>query len=165
MGRKTDMPNLSFIKNRIAKTMAAPSPCGGGGNGTPLLVTWRSVSGGTYNPSTGAMVGGSETIYSGTLSALVAEAPPKTVLRQFQEIQAGDLIVRTGPNAVVDVFPNQSPVSGCWPLQALANSGVRFFYNNTWYAQASIGEDLANIWNLVFQGVPLMGGLLLRRAT
>lgn len=150
------MGSLGFLKNRLAKNIR--------GRGTALVVFWSSIEGGELNPSTQAMVGGTETYYSGTLTALAVQTIPRESLRQFQEIQTGDLIVDCQPDPEVFIYPGQS-ISGCVPLSAIADSGVQFLYNGNLYVQADVGEQLASIWSLIVEGVPLMDGILLRRQT
>lgn len=149
------LSNLSYIKNRLAKNIA---------KGGSLVVTLSTVTGGTLNASTGAFVGGTETVYSGTMQALAIEEVPRSVLRQYQEIQAGDLIVDCQANPQVCIYPGQ-PQSGMLSLSGLAQAGLQFQFNGRLYVQAQIGEDLADIWALTVEGVQLMGGLLLRRQT
>lgn len=153
------LSNLSFIKSRLAQNVA--------GRGSSLIVTWVNVTGGTLNESTGAYVGGVENHYSGVLTAIAVEEVPRYVLRQYQEIQAGDLIVDCGPDPAVTIYPGQDVYlnSGTAPLADLAKSGVQFEFNGRLYVQKKIGDDLADIWSLTVQGVPLLGGLLLTRQT
>jgi hypothetical protein len=149
--------NLSFIKSRMAQTIAL------GGRGSALVVTWSGVTGGELNPSTGAMVGGEETIYSGVMPVIALEEVPRSVLRQFQEIQAGDLIVDCLPDPMVTVWGPSWGGSGVVPLSSLSGQGVQFQWQGKVYAQQKVGEDLASIWALVVSGVNLAGGMLLRR--
>lgn len=157
--------NLSFIKTRMAQTLSAVNPEGGGGRGTALTLFWTVTEGGELNPSTGALVGGTPTIYSGTMSAIAVQEIPRNVLRQYQEIQAGDLIVDCLPDPDVTVFAEQSPISGTIPLSVLANSGVQFMWNEDLYVQKQVGENLASIWALTIEGVELTSAILLRRQT
>ena len=151
--------NLSLMKNRLAQTVA--------GRGSALIVTWTEISGGELNESTGALVGGVENAYSGVMTAIAVEEVPRMVLRQYQEIQAGDLIVECAPDPVVTVYPGQAAYtnSGTLRLATIAGNGVQFLFNGRLYVQAKIGEDLAGLWNLTVQNVPVLGGMLLRRQT
>lgn len=145
-----------MIKARLAQTVA--------GRGTVLTVYWETALGGALNPSTGALTGSAVTLFSGTLTALAVETVPSYALRQFQEIQTGDLIVDCQPDPQVTLCAGQS-ISGTLPLSSLADSGVEFEFNGRLYAQAKITDKLADIWALTVQGVPVLGGLLLRRQT
>jgi hypothetical protein len=110
-------------------------------------------------------VGGEESVFSGVMTALAVEEVPRAVLRQYQEIKAGDLIVECQPSPEVAVYPGQTLTSGTMPLSALGTSGLQFQFNGRLYVQATIGDDLAGIWNLTVQNVPMVGGLLLRLQT
>ena len=153
------MQNLSLVKNRIARMV--------GQTGSALIVTWTGTTGGVLNPSTGALAGGVETPYSGIMTAIAVQEVPRTVLRQFQEIRAGDLIVDCLPDPAVTILGSGvwGPGSGVVPLSSLAEQGVQFIWNGQLYAQAKIGEGLADIWGLVVGNVNLCGGMLLRRQT
>jgi hypothetical protein len=95
------------------------------------------------------------------------EEQAKSVLRQFQEILAGDLIVDLAPDAVVTLGPGQGQ-SGVVPLRSLALLGPRFELPanpGVLYAPATVGEKLGALWSVSVQGVPVSNTLLLRRST
>ncbi len=142
----------SFVKHRLELALAR--------NGTPVPVYWSELEGGTTDPLTGAVVGGVETPVSGVIRAFGAEEPPRAVLRQYQEIQAGDLILDVADNAYV-TLPDGSTVL----LDDLSGKGVRLEWGGQLYVQKEIGEDLASAWNVIVQGQRIGRTLLLRRAT
>src|ERR1700723_441676 len=80
-----------------------------------LTVQWNLITGGSVDPVTGAQIGGVETPLSGTLTAIACEEAGRTVLRQFQEIKAGDLCVDLQPLPQIALFPGQIQ-SGVMPL-------------------------------------------------
>jgi hypothetical protein len=169
------MSNRSYIKFASAKLMheqgrvpltAAMDAAGQTPPGA-LTVYWNLVLGGAAEPVTGAAINGTEYALSGTLPGIVSEEAGRSVVRQFQEIMAGDLIVDLPPNACVTLFPGQVQ-SGVQPLSGVAPYGPRFGWAGNpgqLYVQAGVGETLGAAWNVAPQGVALSGTLLLRKAT
>jgi hypothetical protein len=147
------MSRLAFVKNRIAGTVA--------GRGSALMVEWREVSG---VPDELGAFDGTTTVYSGVLNALAVEEGARTALRQYQEIQVGDLIVDVPADPQVTLYAGQDQ-SGVVALAALAGKGPRFQWNGQWYSQKELGEELRDLWQLRVQNVNLMATLLLRKAT
>lgn len=155
------MTNLAFIKHRCQLRLAGTVNMAGGSD---IIVQWMQTDGGTPDPVTGAQAGAVQTPVSGVMRALGAEEPARTVLRQFAEIQAGDLILETDPSGLVTILPNQTQ-SGTVALDDLAGKGVRFEWGGRLYAQAEIGEELALAWSVIIANQKLYRTLLLRRAT
>jgi hypothetical protein len=159
--------NLAFIKHRLRlKLQGAVDQTGG----SDVFVYWTEVTGGSADPVTGAVVGGVETPVSGVLRAFGAEEPARTVLRQFSEIKAGDLILDIDPDGLVNLFPQQvladgHQLSGTITLDNIADKGVRFEWGGQVYDQAQVGEELARAWNVIIGNQRLGRTLLLRRAT
>ncbi len=169
------MSDLSRIKFAAAKILAregsapltAAMDAAGEAPRGVLTVLWSVVTGGTPDAVTAALIGGVETPLSGTLAAVGVEEGARSVLRQFQEIETGDLIVDLLPNPTILLFPGQAQ-SGVVALADVANQGARFLWPGNpglRYVQAGVGEKLASAWSVAVQGVPLSGTILLRRAT
>lgn len=169
------MNDRSFIKFSSARLMnemgRAPLTADMDAAGLPppgaLIVYWNLITGGAKEPVSGALIGGVETPLSGTMPGIVCEEAGRSVLRQFQEIMAGDLIVDIPPCALIALFPGQVQ-SGVQPLSGVITQGVRFGWAGNpgqLYVQAGVGEKLGAAWNVAPQGVPLSGTLLLRKAT
>ena len=128
--------------------------------GGTLTVLWTLRTGGVLNPSTGALVGATETLNSGTLLAVAVEEPARTVLRQFAEIAVGDLLVTLmGEPCVVRADGTSLPLSG------VAAYDPWFVWQGREYSQKEISTQLRTLWNDGVQGVKLSSGLLLRRNT
>ena len=164
--------NLSFIKHQVAKTLlqqgvntlTADLDASGQAPAGSLVVYFNVITGGELDAVTGAMLGGVETPVSGTMPAIGEEAQAISRLRQFQEIQAGDLIVDIPDPALVTLFDGQI-LSGVVPLPSLATQGVRFGWGGKLYVQKEVGEDLLAAWNTRVQGLKLSGTMLLRSST
>jgi hypothetical protein len=122
-----------------------------------LGVYWLTSTGGTRNPSTGGMIGATETLNSGTLTAIGVEEPARTVLRQFAEIAVGDLLVTLRGD------PQVLTAGGAVPLSGIANPW--FVWSGREYSQKDMSNDLRTLWSESVQGVRLSSGLLLRRNT
>ena len=133
--------------------------------GTQLVVHWVNRTGGTLDEITGYIVGATETPLSGVVQALGVQETPKYVLRQFQEIQAGDLIVDLSADPIVEIFPGQQVQSGTVALVDLKSQGVRFEWLGRLYSQQDLGKDLAEAWSVVVGGTKMVDTLLLRRET
>jgi len=163
---------LSFIKHEVARTLAqqgrgvltAEMDAAGQAPVGSLVVYWNVITGGALDAVTGAMLGGVETPVSGTLPAIGEEAQAISRLRQFQEIQAGDLLVDIPDPALITLYPGQI-LSGTMPLSGIATQGVRFGWGGKLYVQKEVGEDLLAAWNTTVQGLKLAGTMLLRSST
>ena len=168
----SDLSRMKFGMARLLvregnQPLTAAMDAAGQTPGGVLLVSWNQITGGGVEPVSGAQIGGVETPMSGTLPAIAVEENARTVLRQFQEIQAGDLIVDLPPNPQIVLFLGQAQ-SGVLPLSGVAPCGPRFQWAGNpgvQYVQANVGEKLGAAWNVAVQGVPLSATILLRRAT
>ena len=149
------MTNLPFIKYRLTLRLAGTVDIAGGSD---VLVTWVDTEGGTLDTVTGAVVGGVQTPASGVIRGLGIEEPARSVVRQFAEIQAGDLLLDVDAAGLV-TCPDGSTVA----LDEL--DAPRFQWAGSWYVQKEVGEGLAASWNAVVAGEKLYRTLLLRRAT
>lgn len=149
--------NLSFIRHRLQLHLKGQNT-----RASDVIVHWIETDGGTPDDVTRAMVGGVQTPASGVMRAFGYEEPARTVLRQFAEIKAGDLILDVDPDGVVELAP---PQSGTVRLDDIARQGVRFEWGGRLYSQAQIGEELAEAWDVIVGNQKLFRTLLLRRAT
>jgi len=146
-----------FAKKRIELALK------GRGKSSTIQVLWMENSG-AADAVTGALVGGMETPMSGTLTGLVHQVGSETKLRQFAELQTGDLMLDVDPAAEVAVFDGQVLVSGTVGLDALKDKGVRFLVDDQVFTQSEIGEGLAQAWNVIFADQRLIRTILLRKA-
>jgi hypothetical protein len=96
------------------------------------------------------------------LRAFGQEEAARSVLRQYLEIQEGDVILDVDPGGLITLL---SPLSGTTTLDAIAANGVRFEWDGKLYAQAKIGEKLAQKWSVIVANQRLYRTLLLRPAT
>jgi len=154
------MTNLSFVKHRISLHLAGSEDLAGAND---VGVLWTEVANGVTDVVTGALVG-VETPLSGVLRGFGYEVEATTVVRRFQEIQAGDLLLDVLPDAPVTLYLGQ-PQSGVVSLDSLAGKGVRLVYGDRLYTQKDAGEDLAQAWDAIVGNQKLSRTLLLRRAT
>jgi hypothetical protein len=152
--------NLAFVKHRLQLRL--------NGNGvdttgaSDVIVYWVEAAGGQLDEITGAQIGAAETPVSGVLRAFGQEEPARSVLRQYLEIQEGDVILDTDPDGLITLL---SPLSGSTTLDAVAAKGVRFQWDGKLYVQAKIGEKLAQKWSVMIADQRLYRTLLLRPAT
>ena len=117
--------------------------------GTPVKLTWVTYSGGTVDPGTGATINATATPQSlGPINALVHVEEAKSVLRQFVEIEVGDLIVDFPPAVQIDGLDN-----------------LRFVIDGQNYEQKEIGGRLAKAWDTIIAGNRSLRTVLLKKAT
>ncbi len=148
------LSRVSFIQDRIALNLAE--------SGTTVVVLWSHITGGAYDPTTGGTIGGTRAPMSGTMPAFGLTEPPKSVVRQFAEIQMGDLILDCAVDPQVALFTGQMQ-SGTVPLADLKNKSPRFKFGDEIYAQKKIGNSLARSWDVIAGNVKLYQTLLLER--
>lgn len=149
--------DIPFIAARIAEKIALA--------GTPFTVHWLAMFGGSTDPVTQAHVDGLEVPLSGVMMALEKEEEARTKLRQFMEIEAGDLLLDITPDAVVTLPDGQIYASGVVALSDLREKGLRFERDGQFYTQRDLGEKLARIWKMRMENTTLAETILLRRAT
>jgi hypothetical protein len=164
-----NLTQVQFEANRLVNTvgrnaLTADQDAAGQSPGGALTVRWTVQSGGTPNASTGASVGATQSVLSGTLAAIAVEENARSVVRQYVEIGVGDLIVTLAGQPVVELFVGQT-VSGTLPLDALQDYSPQFLWQGKEYVQAQVTDDLRTLWTEAVAGVPLSRGILLKRAT
>ncbi len=155
------MTGLDFIKYRMDLRLR------GTVNQTPaddVWVRWVEIEGGTLDPVTGALLSGVQTPASGVLRALGIEEPGRSVVRNFAEIKAGDLILETDAAGTVTLPDGTEPV-GRTTVCLDDIDTPRFLWAGHWYVQKEVGEGLAAAWNEVIGNQRLMRTMLLRKAT
>lgn len=117
--------------------------------GTPVLLRWVVYSGGTIDPGTGATVGGVATpVTAGPFNGLIHVMEAKSVLRQFVEIEQGDMIVDFDPDVPLDGHDN-----------------LRFVIDGQDYEQKELGGRLAQAWDVIIAGQRTLRTVLLKKAT
>ena len=146
------------MRSRIA-LIAARIPVNLGQSGTDVQVVWTQVTGGVVDPGTGATVGGTEVMLSGVMPAFGDVTSAASTVRQWQEIQAGDLILDAASDPVVTLYPGQA-VTGTVRLDDL--DSPRFLWHDQWYAAQKVGEDLRTVWDAQFANVKLYKRIWLR---
>jgi hypothetical protein len=106
-------------------------------NTSPVLVLHEEPNApisGTFDPLLESSYPETHTV-SGTYPAFVHFVEPiKTGIRQFTEIQPGDVIFD---------FSATAPLSGV---------GLRFVLNDVTYVQKEVGNELAEYWDLLIEG-------------
>jgi hypothetical protein len=150
--------NLGFILAR-RETVLHGTP------GTTITVHWQETdtTDAVRDAATGAWVHGGDgpdagelvapTNLSSPVRALVHEELPRSVVRKFQEVQTGDLLVELNPAD-----------AGVWE----GKSGVRFEVpagSGRYYVQEKTGNDLAELWDAMLDGQIVWRVFLLRRQT
>lgn len=153
------MNRIARNQTRLRVALAAS------GVASDVLVAWTEIVGGTVDPGTGGVSGGTEYFLSGLLPGFVHEEPPLNVERKFAEVQAGDLILEVAPHPEVRVFDGQLFLSGVVALDQLANRGVRFRHNGRFYTSKDVSPDLQTAWDATVKNVPFARTLLLKRMT
>lgn len=149
-------PRLSFIGGRIRTTLAAR-----GAASNTVMVKWTLVSGGTVDPGTGGVVGGTETHLSGAVRAFCHEVPARNEYVKFAEVQTGDLILDLAPDAQVGLYPGQV-LSGALSL-ADVPPGARFIHAGRYYELREVSGELQAAWDAVAGDRRLHRTLLLKR--
>jgi hypothetical protein len=130
--------NLATIQARIALNLQQA--------GTDILLTWSEYTGGTPDPVTGANVGGMESRRTKLVKGLVHSAEATSSVRQFAEIEVGDIIVDLAPDAPID-----------------GKTGLRFTIDGQVYCQKTVGEKLTKMWDVVQANVRLYRTVLLKK--
>jgi len=134
------MTNLPFILSRMELKLAE--------SGTAVALRWIEYSGGFADPATGANISGVAMNMSGVLNGFIYDVLPKQIVRSFQEIEAGDLILEVLPDAPID-----------------GKIGLRFIVGGQQYVQKDVGSKLSTAWDAIVQGQKLFRVLLLRKDT
>lgn len=117
--------------------------------GVLVMLEWVTYTGGTVDPGTNAIVGGVTTpMTGGPYSAFMHQMEAKSALRQFVEIEAGDIVID---------LPRAAPIDG---LQNL-----RFLVNGNKYEQKELGGRLSMAWDVVIAGNRTVRTVLLKLAT
>lgn len=140
---------IGFIQNRIRVAAGALGPAG------DLVVFWTERLAGQEDPVTGGWVGDVE-VLSGTLRAICHEEPARAVVRQFAEIQTGDLIADIPDDTI-------QTLSGTVGLDYALERGARFLWAGRFYTVKEVGDGLDAAWDAVVGGRRLMRTLLLRK--
>lgn len=154
------MTNLAFVKHRLQLHLNGSGVDSLGGS--DVIVYWVEAAGGELDEITGATIGGTETPVSGVLRAFGHQEPARSSLRQYLEIQEGDVILDLDPDGSITLLP---PSSGTTTLDAIADKGVRFQWDEKLYVQARVGEKLSQKWSVLVANQRLHRTLLLRLAT
>ena len=138
---------------------------GAGSGANTIEVRWVEVSGGTVDPGTGGRVGGTRTAKSGTLRALALQEPPTTVVRNYAEVEAGDLLLDTDAAGTVEISGTGVVPAPTTTLDALAALGPVFVYCGRSYSQKKVGAALSAAWDVASSGQKLFRTILLRPET
>ncbi len=116
--------------------------------GTPVIVRWAIIADAVLDPTTGAQLG-ALTVASQTIRAFVHFVAPITSgIRQFAEVEAGDVIVDFPPGINLD-----------------GKKQLTFEIGGIVFVQKEAGEKLAAYWDTMFSGDKLCRTLLLRKQT
>ena len=139
------MSLLSTIRRDMARLMADKSNA----NVADVTIVWNTADLGAVDPNLeGALP--TAALQSGTWPALVHYVQPITSgLRQFAEIQVGDVILDfafdafqgVGPSGPEADFPENAP-----------GATVRIENNPAIYVQKAVGKDLLDAWDVAIGG-------------
>jgi hypothetical protein len=128
-----------------------------GVRGCNFMLSWVTYSGGTVDPGTRAIIGGTAIPQTGgPYQGLVHLAEAKSVLRQYVEIEVGDMIVD---------FPPYVPIDGLQNLRFTMLDQNGNPLPDQVYEQKEIGGKLAKAWDAIVAGNPTLRTVLLKKAT
>ena len=129
---------LGDIANELARELA--------GNGTPICLTWAALApGAAVDPVDGYSAGWlAQTL---TLAAFVHQVQPTgaSAVRQFNEIEVGDLILD---------FAADAPLDG--------KRGLVFWVSDKAYVAKEVGSRLAASWDVSVAGRQLLRSVLVK---
>ena len=129
--------SLGNIQNELARELAQ--------NGTPIRLTWRTLrAGSTPDPVTGAAVWDEQTSTLPALVHVVAAAGVSQV-RQFNEIEVGDVILDFAGDADLD-----------------GKADLTFWVSGRAYVAKEIGARLAKTWDATVQDRQLFRSVLVK---
>lgn len=139
------MSLLSTIRRDMARLMADKSNA----NVADVTIVWNTTDLGAVDPNLeGALP--TAALQSGTWPALVHYVQPITSgLRQFAEIQVGDVILDFAFDAD---FPENAP-----------GATVRIENNPAVYVQKAVGKDLLDAWDVTLGGQRAMKTLVVTK--
>ena len=120
-------------------------------NGSPIVLQWNTLSGGTLpDPVDGTVPASALTAQTATHHAFIHQIAMagRSQVKQFNEVEEGDLILDFAPDVALD--------------------GLRdlvFVVNGKPYVAKEISEKLAQSWDATVQGQRLMRSVLVRVKT
>lgn len=137
--------NLPFIQHRIAKNLAE--------SGTDIVLTWREWPAGTTFDETTQSHVADDTHQpipkTATIKAFVHFPNfAANQVKQFNEIETGDMILDVTPDADVD-----------------GKEGLVFSVGGLDYVTKPVSDRLAKAWDVIFMGAKFLRPILLRRKT
>lgn len=132
--------NPAFLNRRMRLNL-------GGKDANRIVVEWRVYAGSTVDDATQANTG-DETVLSGVMRGWIYEIEAKNVEREYVEIDAGDIILETLPEGMIEIVPGQI-LSGTTNLDAVKNQGVRLRWRSKLYSSKQVGSKLAEIVDCV----------------
>jgi len=142
--------NVAEMLNEIARELNQ--------NGTPILMQWNTLSGGTLpDPVDGTVPAAALVPQTKTLPAFVHQVQDAGTSRArlFNEVEVGDLILD---------FPGDAALPEVGSQRSEARDLV-FVVNGKAYVAKQIGEKLAQSWDVTVQGKQLFRTVLVRVAT
>lgn len=157
-----------FARNRLRLATLGQTGMTGR-KSSDVMVLWSDYPGGEPDAVTGAELGGTGREWSGTMTGLVHQVAAETKLRQFSEIQVGDVLLDIDPAAQVCMLGYTTLASGTMLVSGTITldtlDGVRFLIDNTTYTEAELGEELAQAWEVLSGNQRMIRTLHLRVAT
>ena len=131
-------------------------------NGSPIVLQWNTLSGGTLpDPVDGTVPASALTAQTATHHAFIHQVAMagRSQVKQFNEVEEGDLILDFAPDVAIDP-PSLAASSGAASARDLV-----FVVNGKPYVAKQIGEKLAQTWDVTVQGKQLFRTVLVRVAT
>jgi hypothetical protein len=142
-----------------------------GENGTDIVLQWNAVApNATPDPVDGSIAVANLTPQTLTLPAFVHQhqATGSSSVRQFNEVEVGDLILDFAGDVELPLDPVRSSECGVRNedgLTAAQLNGARdlvFVINGKEYVAKEIGEKLAQSWDVTVQGQQLFRSVLVK---
>lgn len=119
-------------------------------SGTDVELHWTTNSGGTPDPVTGAVTGGTDTAQTLTVQAFAFEMNIATAAQAklYSDLEVGSVIMDFAPAVALD-----------------GKAGLRFKFDGRWFEQGRVSSKLAQTWDAVASGRKLFRRVLLKPAT
>ena len=133
-------------------------------NGSPIVLQWNTLSGGTLSdPVDGTVPASALTAQTATHHAFIHQIAMagRSQVKKLNEVEEGDLILDFAPDVPLPEVGGQRSE----PNLGLAVRDLVFVVNGKPYVAKEISEKLAQSWDATVQGKRLMRSVLVRVKT